>query len=214
MKKALTFLLAALLCLLSAQGALAETELLARTGMYNDLNVYRLTAPNGQQLYFTSYDEAENYPVEFRDVNFDGTDDLVVTVALGASNSWHQFFIWNGSEYEHVSWNCGDETGLPNLSLFPEQGLVLTYCNFGSAGLENTLHLYRWDGAQLLVVRYASTATAESGAILLRVFEADYADGEREDRLLFEQEYSVADSQAAETLLAKEKELLWDGIGE
>ena len=214
MKKTLSFLLAALLCLLSAQGALAETELLARTGMYNDLNVYRLTAPNGQQLYFTSYDEAENYPVEFTDVNFDGADDLVVTVALGATNSWQQFFIWNGSEYEHASWNCGDETGLPNLSLFPEQGLILTYCNSGSAGLENALHLYRWDGAQLLVVRYASTAATESGAILLRVFEVDYADGEREDRLLFEQEYPVADSQAAETLLAKENELLWDGVGE
>ena len=211
MKKPLSFLLAALLCLLCAQGALAETELLARTGMYNDLNVYRFTAPNGQQLYFTSYDEAENYPVRTEDVNFDGTDDLVVTVALGASNSWHQFFLWNGSEYEHASWNCGDETGLPNLSLFPELGLVSTYCNADSAGLENSLHLYRWDGARLLVVRYAVSASTDSGTILLRVFEADYADGEREDRLLFEQEYAAND---AEALLAKENELLWDGIGE
>ena len=211
MKKPLSFLLAALLCLLCAQGALAETELLARTGMYNDLNVYRFTAPIGQQLDFTSYDEAENYPVRTEDVNFDGTDDLVVTVALGASNSWHQFFLWNGSEYEHASWNCGDETGLPNLSLFPELGLVSTYCNAGSAGLENALRLYRWDGAQLLVVRYAVSASTDSGTILLRVFEADYADGEREDRLLFEQEYAAND---AEALLTKENELLWDGIGE
>lgn len=214
MKKTFSFLLAALLCLFCAQGALAETELLARTGMYNDLNVYRLTAPNGQQLYFTSYDEVENYPIEMEDVNFDGTDDLVVAVALGATNSWHQFFIWNGSEYEHASWNCGDETGLPNLSLYPELGLVATYCNAGSAGLENRLHVYRWDGAQLLVVRWAVAASVEPETILLRVFEADYTGDEREDRVLFEQEYAVSDAKAAETLLAKENDVLWDGLGE
>ena len=72
MKKRLCSLLLILLLLPAA----APAEVVGREGMYGERYIHRIEAPNGQALYYLSKEE-EAF-VTYRDVNFDGTEDIVV----------------------------------------------------------------------------------------------------------------------------------------
>ena len=100
--------------------------------MYADRYIHRIEAPNGQALYYLSTEE--DAFVTAQDVNFDGVDDLVVFSARGASNAWVLFFVWDGNAYVRATWDAGEDTGLPNYELLPEDGLLLASCDDGLAG--------------------------------------------------------------------------------
>lgn len=128
MKKRLCSLLLVLLLLPAA----APAEVVGREGMYGDEYIHRIEAPNGQALYYLSKEE-EAF-VTYRDVNFDGMEDIVVISSQGASNTWFLFFVWDGENYVRAGWDAGDDTGLPNYELLAGDGLVLASCNDGLGG--------------------------------------------------------------------------------
>lgn len=112
--------------------------------MYGDEYIHRIEAPNGQALYYLSKEE-EAF-VTYRDVNFDGMEDIVVISSQGASNTWFLFFVWDGENYVRAGWDAGDDTGLPNYELLAGDGLVLASANDGWAGGLHHRWLYRWEG--------------------------------------------------------------------
>lgn len=142
MKKSRLFLpllLALTLCLPPA----GRGEIVGRT---QDTNIHRISAPNGQTLYFTS--TMEEPFIEYADVNFDGVEDLTVVTILGASNAWYEFFIREGDTYvwaEH-------DMPLINYSL-DERGYVLSWGNNGMAGALFEAAILRWEGSRLATVR-------------------------------------------------------------
>ena len=101
--------------MLSLLPAAALAEVVGREGMYGDRYIHRIEAPNGQSLYYLSNEE-EAF-VTYRDVNFDGMEDIVVISSQGASNTWFLFFVWDGENYVRAGWDAGDDTGLPNYEL-------------------------------------------------------------------------------------------------
>ena len=87
MMKRLFAMLLVMLLMMSA--GLAETTILGY--MPDDEYIHQYLAPNGQLLWFTAM-EQEPY-ISFEDVNFDGCEDIVIVVAMGASNAFAEFFV-------------------------------------------------------------------------------------------------------------------------
>lgn len=219
MKKRLCSLLLVLLLLPAA----APAEVVGREGMYGDEYIHRIEAPNGQALYYLSKEE-EAF-VTYRDVNFDGMEDIVVISVQGASNTWFLFFVWDGENYVRAGWDAGDDTGLPNYELLAGEGLVLASCNDGWAGGLHHRWLYRWEGTDLRLVRSAVSeeyqemaVDGQTGAIVtttyndrmsVRVIEPGDEGGQR---VLWEgivtQEQAAGDPQA----FAQEEAAFWQGI--
>ena len=133
----------------------AQAEIVGRAG---DQYIHSWTAPNGQTLYFVSQ-EQEPY-VHMEDVNFDGTEDVVVLTTEGASNFGYEFFVWSNGVYVPVAHGSADE--LVNYTLYPELGLVETFLDEGPAGILHVRKLWRWDGTDLLLMRTASSEEAET----------------------------------------------------
>lgn len=219
MKKRLCSLLLVLLLLPAA----APAEVVGREGMYGDEYIHRIEAPNGQALYYLSKEE-EAF-VSYRDVNFDGMEDIVVISSQGASNTWFLFFVWDGENYVRAGWDAGDDTGLPNYELLAGDGLVLASCNDGWAGGLHHRWLYRWEGTDLRLVRSAVSeeyqemaVDGQTGAVVtttyndrmsVRVIEPGDEGGQR---VLWEgivtQEQAASDPQA----FAQEEAAFWQGI--
>ncbi len=219
MKKRLCSLLLVLLLLPAA----ALAEVVGREGMYGDEYIHRIEAPNGQALYYLSKEE-EAF-VSYRDVNFDGMEDIVVISVQGASNTWFLFFVWDGENYVRAGWDAGDDTGLPNYELLAGDGLVLASCNDGWAGGLHHRWLYRWEGTDLRLVRSAVSeeyqemaVDGQTGAVVtttyndrmsVRVIEPGDEGGQR---VLWEgivtQEQAASDPQA----FAQEEAAFWQGI--
>ena len=219
MKKRLCSLLLVLLLLPAA----APAEVVGREGMYGDEYIHRIEAPNGQALYYLSKEE-EAF-VTYRDVNFDGMEDIVVISSQGASNTWFLFFVWDGENYVRAGWDAGDDTGLPNYELLAGDGLVLASCNDGWAGGLHHRWLYRWEGTDLRLVRSAVSeeyqemaVDGQTGAVVtttyndrmsVRVIEPGDEGGQR---VLWEgivtQEQAAGDPQA----FAQEEAAFWQGI--
>lgn len=219
MKKRLCSLLLVLLLLPAA----ALAEVVGREGMYGDEYIHRIEAPNGQALYYLSKEE-EAF-VSYRDVNFDGMEDIVVISSQGASNTWFLFFVWDGENYVRAGWDAGDDTGLPNYELLAGEGLVLASCNDGWAGGLHHRWLYRWEGTDLRLVRSAVSeeyqemaVDGQTGAVVtttyndrmsVRVIEPGDEGGQR---VLWEgvvtQEQAAGDPQA----FAQEEAAFWQGI--
>lgn len=219
MKKRLCSLLLVLLLLPAA----APAEVVGREGMYGDEYIHRIEAPNGQALYYLSREE-EAF-VTYRDVNFDGVEDIVVISVQGASNTWFLFFVWDGENYVRAGWDAGDDTGLPNYELLAEDGLVLASCNDGWAGGLHHRWLYRWEGTDLRLVRSAVSeeyqemvVDGQTGAVVtttyndrMSVYVMEPGD-EGGQRVLWEgvvtQEQAASDPQA----FAQEEAAFWQGI--
>ncbi len=218
MKKSLVYLMFFLLL-----AAPATAEIVAQTPQ--EEYIHRYAAENGQDIYYVSReDEWANVLKE--DVNFDGHDDLVFPVTLGASNGFFEFWLWEDGQYVLAGRNALFDSGLPNYRLHPEQGLVSTWQHNGSAGLMHEAHIFRWDGTNLKLVRYAiaenqKTAIFEgdlfitienSGLVQVRVFECEYGEFEREDKVIFDQTVSRREGLDERALLDAENAALWQGL--
>lgn len=115
--------------------------------------IHRCIAPNGQELYFNAY--AEEPIIEFKDVNFDGLDDLVIITGRWAKCDTALFYVYDpGEGYVLVRETIKDE-GLMNYALYPEYGLVGAGIANGNAGLCHEKWLYRWEGNDLKCIRRA-----------------------------------------------------------
>lgn len=219
MKKRLCSLLLVLLLLPAA----APAEVVGREGMYGDEYIHRIEAPNGQALYYLSKEE-EAF-VSYRDVNFDGMEDIVVISSQGASNTWFLFFVWDGENYVRAGWDAGDDTGLPNYELLAGDGLVLASCNDGWAGGLHHRWLYRWEGTDLRLVRSAVSeeyqemaVDGQTGAVVTTTYNDRMSvcviepGDEGGQRVLWEgivtQEQAASDPQA----FAQEEAAFWQGI--
>lgn len=115
--------------------------------------IHAFHADNGQTIYFVAM-EAEPF-ITREDVNFDGYDDLVVTVSRGATNCYYEFFVFTGSGYVRAE-HPGVE-GIANYVLHPEWGFVSSSANAGNAGALYEDCLLRWEGSDLRLVRRAAS---------------------------------------------------------
>lgn len=213
--------LALLLCLLLPASAFAQV--VGAAGMYGDEYIVAIEAPNGQTLYVLSR-EAEPHVTQ-ADVNFDGTEDLVVLTTIGASNGYFQFFVWDGEQFVLATRNAGEDGGLPNYVLYPEQGLVGAQQHEGMAGAWHSEWLYRWEGTQLTLVRSAhggpvrewrmdgeTMITTEDSARVHLSVTRPAADGDH--ATLWEETVRLTDEAALRAALDREHAALWDGMEE
>lgn len=230
----LALLLACVLCSVSmAEDALAKAaagtlEVLTET---EDGAIYRYTAPNGQAIYFNSDSAEEDEDavtrapvVRMEDVNFDGVDDLVVITAIGASNDFSEFYVWDGTQYVYVP-HYGTVGGLANLTLDATRGYVISNANNGYAGLLHETAIYRWAGTELQLVRKLTADTKDewvqlddgrSGVLYdsetitatIRDYQTDTLEGE----IVWQKECSLADADSGPDFDQEMNEALWDGL--
>lgn len=187
--------------------------------------IHRYIAPNGQEIYYVSHED-EWATVQQKDVNFDGHDDLVFLITLGASNGFFEFYVWDDGQYVLAGRNALHGDGLPNFELHPDLGLVSTYHQIGWAGLLHEKHIFRWKENNLELVRYAVSQNLKTSVfedevfvtienndqIHVRIFECRYDEDERTDEVIFEQLVSQKEGFDEHSLLQEESAALWNGI--
>lgn len=196
-------LLAGFSCAAAAEGEASGS--VEKLTVAADQAIYRYTASNGQELYFVA-DAMEEPVIQMEDVNFDGTDDVVITTRMGASNAYEDFYVWDGQQYVYATPDGLSGSGLANYSLDAEKGYVLSHANNGLAGLECEVGIYRWEGLELKPVRVLRAETSSrwqdspdgsySFAIvydnrILRATVTDYPDGVYEGRVIWEKEFEL-----------------------
>lgn len=201
----------------TSRPAAGTTTVVGKTGSGNYIHAW--SAPNGQTLYFDAM-EQEPRMVQ-QDVNFDGRNDLVFYTSMGASNAWCEFFVFDGVRYHYVE-HPGSEYGLPNYELHPQQGLVSTHANNGSAGALHENCLFRWEGNQLKLIRravgeeYKETdyqadryvETTWNDRIRFRVYHQSEETGE--GTVVFEEVSGLTDSITG--VFERENAALWQGL--
>lgn len=214
-----------LLCLLSALllAAPAAGEIVSKTPQ--QAYIHRYIAPNAQEIYYVSR-EKEWATVRQEDVNFDGHDDLVFLITLGASNGFFEFWVFDGTQYVLAGRNALTDDGMPNYALHEEQGLVSTYHQMGWAGLLHEAHIFRWEGNDLRLVRYAVSENHRSSVfegdvfvtienndlVHMRVFECRYGEDERTDEVIYERIVSRKEGFDEQALLQEMRQALWKGL--
>ena len=199
--------------------AMCSTIIVGSTADHGYIHQY--TAPNGQKIYFTATEDEVN--LTFQDVNFDGIEDIVVLTALGASNFFSEFFVYDTEIGEYVRAVAdSSEERLCNYQLYPEYDLVATYTNAGNAGALHVVNLYRWEDTDLKLIRTATSDEWSESSFegdvytqvirgdLLHITVRDYTHG-YEGTVIFDQ---VITKEAAETrdIFSEEQEALWMGI--
>ena len=209
------FLALLLVLLTTAFSARAEI-----VGLAGDKYIHSLLAPNGKPVYFVSQEE-EPF-VLLKDVNFDGVEDMVVTVTLGASNFGCEFFVWHDGSYVPV--RHGGADSLVNYELYPELGLVETYVDEGVAGAFHERTLWRWNGTDLQRVRTAYSQEAETWSsgdgtytvvtnnnlVWIRVW--DVVDGSSVVPPMMDVTVPLRDEQALQAAEQEELRLFWQGL--
>ena len=179
-------------------------------------------APHGQTLYFTTIEK--NPRIKMEDVNFDGVSDIVVFTAMGASNHFCEFFVFDDVRREYrMAEHHGAEDGLVNYQLLPDKQLVVTQANNGSAGALHEECIFRWEGGNLKLIRRALSreltetdhqqdrfiTTTHTQKLHLTV--RDYTAGEYEGTVIWE-EIAQLDESTFRDLLERENRALWQGI--
>lgn len=196
----------------------SRTRILGTTGEGDHIHAF--TAPNGQTICFVAM-EAEP-PVKLEDVNFDGHADVVAFTAMGASNFFCEFFVWENGRYVRAE-HPGISYGLCNYQLYPEKGLVHSGANNGFAGALHEDCLFRWEGSTLRLIRRAVseewtesffdgdtyTQIIHSDTLHMRVW--DYSGGQYEGKLVLEQILPLAAADFDEHY-ELEYNALWRGI--
>ncbi len=206
-----------LIILLLPASALAE--IVGYAG--DDLCIRKYIAENGDELYYTSWAEADF--VKYEDVNFDGIDDIVALTRMGAQNSGYVFFVKTDSGYlpaTEIIWNY---------VLDSERGLVLSHAVNGYAGALNDMELYRWDGGELKLIRTASsyeraetvfedgkyTVSTYLDEVRIIVTDAQHPPEEPEDgeyaNILMDETVRVSDDDAILAALNRERQILLEG---
>ena len=210
---------AVLLLVLAGLAAPARAEVVGQT---HDGYIHRYTADNGQEIYYVSGMEEE--AVRMEDVNFDGVDDLVVITAIGASNDFSEFYVWDGTQYVYVP-HYGTVGGLANVTLDAARGYVISKATNGYAGLLQEVSIYRWSGTTLQLVRKLVADTksewvqlddgrsgvlydSETIVATIRDYQTDTLEGE----LVCQKECSLADADSGPDFDQEMNEALWDGL--
>ena len=186
-------LLSAILMITMCLAVTASAEIVGRTA---DGYIHRYTADNGQEIH----------------------PDLVMVTALGASNAYYEFYLWNGSEYEYAEHWIDD---IINYELVDGQYLV-SRSNDGNAGTLFHAEICVWDGNVLKSIRTIvseeetsivwegriGTQTTNLDRLHVTVWEADSLVGEA--TVLWEKTYEpFPENQAA---LDEMEAHLWDGL--
>ena len=123
----------------------ADAEIVGRTaGGY----IHRYTTDKGQDIYFFSIEEETLVETE-TDVNFDGHTDLTVVTARGASNTYYEFYLWNGREYEYAERWTGD---IANYALVDGKYLV-SRRDDDDEGMLFYTQICIWEGGVLKTLR-------------------------------------------------------------
>ncbi len=198
---------------------MGSTIIVGSTADHSYIHLY--TAPNGEEIYFTATEDEVD--LTFRDVNFDGIEDIVVLTALGASNFFSEFFVYDTEIGEYIrAVTDSSEERLCNYQLYPEYGVVATQTNVGYAGALHVWNLYRWEGNDLKLIRSAvsdewteetfdgSTYTQIIHGDILHVVVRDHMK-DYDDSVLLE---LILPKEAAETrdIFTEESDALWQGI--
>lgn len=181
--------------------------------------IYCLIAPDNAQTLFFVAPEGD-HPVYREDVNFDGMPDLAVTTSMGASNRFSALFVRNGAVYVPVQVPVLGYD-LCNYRLYPEEKLLLSATNDGAAGAYHDKALFRWDGAELVLLRRATGEMPvdeydQNGLIisaanpqLLKLKVVDYQSSFADGITLYENVVLLA---AAETNMQYEEAAFWQGL--
>lgn len=204
-----------LISMLTRAGEEGRCEIVGRTS--EGEHIVRYIAGNRQEIFFTTL---ENNPkVKMEDVNFDGRSDIVAFTALGASNHFCEFFVFDGENY-HQAEHGGIGYGICNYTLFPEEGIVESHTNDGLAGALHDTCLFTWDGYDLKLVRRASARErtdleSRDNAYALVTYTdeieltvRDYTEDEWEGKLLWEETLHLG-SGNEQDVLEQERKALW-----
>lgn len=196
----------------------AATTVLGMTADWYYIHQY--TAPNGQNLYFTAAEDTVY--IAFRDVNFDGIEDIVADTIHGASNFFSEFFVYDAAAGEYVrAVSDGEEERMCNYQLYPDYGLVVTRHNGGNAGLLHVMNLYRWEGNRLKLIRSAvsdewseerfegQTYTMTVHGDILHITVRDHT--EQDESILWDIIIPKEDTEYRD-IFAEEQEALWQGL--
>lgn len=213
-------LLALMMALLLMPAAGAETTILGH--MPDHEYIHQYVAPNGQLLWFTAR-EREPY-IKQEDVNFDGHEDIVIFVVMGASNFFSEFFIYDAAADVYTLASHHDtELGICNYQLHPELGIVESQANNGSAGANHEYQLYCWEGNELKLIRSAVSeekweSTFEDGVHtevfytdLLHMTVRNHELGDYDSALVWEKTI-VMNEEEYRAAHAEEMAALWQGL--
>ena len=195
----------------------ATAQIVGRTSDGDYIHTY--AAPNGQTIYFTALESEPK--IIMQDVNFDGQEDLVVMTAMGASNFFCEFFVFDNGQYVQAE-HAGLDYGLCNYELYPESGIVGSHANNGNAGAIHEDVLFRWEGTNLRLVRRATSEELTEFVFVgdiytittylnrLHIVISDYSSGDYEGTVLWDNVVELDDMDAA--MFGQEKTMLWQGI--
>lgn len=184
--------------------------------------IHQYTAPNGQDIYFTAMED--DVYIDFRDVNFDGIQDIFVDTVMGANNFFSELFVYDTTSgaYVRVITDSSEER-LCNVSLHPEWGIVSTHWNGGYAGLLHVRNLYCWEGTELKLIRSAvsdewaedvfegQNYTSIIHGDVLHVTVRDFTRGSYDDAVVWEV-ILPRDDIDYQQLYEEETNALWQGI--
>jgi len=201
--------------MLTRAGDAGRCKIVGRTD--DGEHIVRYTADNGQEIFFTTL---ENNPkVKMEDVNFDGLSDIVAFTALGASNFFCEFFVYDGQTYHQAKHDALGH-GICNYTLFPEEGIVESHTNDGLAGALHETCLFIWDGYDLKLTRRASgrertEMESRDGAYALVTYTdqieltvRDYTKDEFEGEILWQETLQLGSGNEQEAL-EQERKALW-----
>lgn len=181
-------------------------------------NVMRATLDNGQVIYYLSMDsDARGSMV---DVNFDGHDDFVPVVSMGARNASFLFYLYNPqtSQYEPVYTTRGK---LVNYELDAARQYVISDMQDGYLYGEKII--YKWEGSELVPVRSAtrdtihtteygeSSVTESWDSTQYEAIVWDHSNGGQEPSKLYHETYPQDDPLYQEHYDAL-MEALWAGL--
>ncbi len=198
--------------------ALASAEIVGRAG---DEYIHHLTTPEGGDIYFTGLEE-EPY-VRTVDANFDGHDDLAISVNRGASNFFDLLFIWDGAGYVQAAIPVHDGR-VCNMSLYPEWGLVTSSVNDGYAGVLGSEAILTWEGTRLRMLRLSvsdtdrdvqmdgQTMTTVEHFDRIRTRIYDFTNGVPDGEVIWDKVHTTMD-YAEGTAVHEREAALWQGIG-
>ena len=184
--------------------------------------IHECIAPNGQRIVFTAMDDWVD--LSYEDVNFDGIQDIVAFTVMGASNASAEFFVYEpyGGAYVRAE-TKGADNRLCNYQLLPQQGLVVTWTNYGHAGATHEYCIYRWVGTELELLRSAesdmlteesSTATAYTETTYTDIYHIvvrDFTWGGYDDAIIWEATVSREEYETLD-IYTEEMNILWQGI--
>lgn len=213
--------IAVLLCALCAAAAQAADVVCVQPnalGGDDPYSIMQATLDNGQVIYYISMEDDPRF--QMADVNFDGHDDFVPVISMGASNFFVAFFVYNPQTalYEPVQ---TVERGFCNYTLVPEKGYVVSSVNDGVR--HRDVLIYQWQNGALQLLRRGTVAGLRSveydtaGMVERWDFSRseiviyDYTAGVEGGQLIFQEAFPDDDPQYEEHLTLFETKL-WEGL--